>query len=1111
MPGLTHLAEPSYLAEIACLASNLCERRRIVGRLAAREAPKADAGRLDRFEAWKIRKLAEKLGVQSTNEAYRHAGVTAVGEAELEAVLTDYALYSLCLGQFSDAERLEFAEPHAGWVETYGDALATMDQPGDRYGDSRWRVPEVYHGSFGKVCEPFLRLLHGELLDVIGSAGPADGSALFSPQIVADVELHLLNRFELATAWAMETDINVYCLQNQIDKTQADPAEYTAYLESTFTDRASYHRFYCKFPVLGRWLAQVTGFLRAFGQELISRLAEDSKELSARFFRDRPVQSFRSFRMGRSDYHAGGKAVVLVDLELAGSETATVVYKPRGIDAEAAMQRLLRRLSEDGTVAFATYEVLCKEGYGYAEFIPSGRNHVETEAAIERLYRQLGGYLAAFYILGGTDLHFENILVADGNAFICDCETILAVVPRGMDVHVESFGDSVYGTGMLEWPRTETIEPNQEMRLSGYSGGESYELPFAVPKVNESQASLGVGVKYLTRVKVEQTAPNRIFFEGRVVDPAPYKECIADGFNRVYGWFDRHPGGASRLVGDLLANAWIRFVNWGTQAYSHLLVATRHPKCLSDPLEVDFIFNTLRLHRRHWDTRSELVERELEAMWRLDIPIFTARATERALWSDHRNILTTDLALSPLENADRRISRLSSDNRIRQNQYIAAGLSPREIHSPDFIAAAVNYAVQIGHHLCELMRPETGAAPWTTYELTPRGTLKVEVGMGLYHGATGIGLFLAYLDAVAPHPQFSAAARRAVEYALRYDGPARLGAFEGLTGLAYLLTHLAALWDDKSLLERACGTIDQIALLIEEDRQFDVLSGVAGVIPVVLNLSEATGGSCLDVAVRCGDHLLDFSEARDGTLSWATVPPEMAVGNLTGFAHGTAGIGWALIALGSATRRPKYTDAGRKAFAYESRHFDEAERDWYDMRTSVMAADPGKRHFSNAWCNGAAGIGLSRIASWHALGRTDNDLLRDAYTALSATARNFHLLSTDSLCHGRSGNSELFLRMALLRDEPSLQMEANVQVQAQWRNLEQTRGWITSDRNVEVFPGLMLGLSGYGLHFLRLAHPERVPSPLLLDPPPALRPIRAGAKPLAVSDQSGVSSSRPGD
>lgn len=66
-------------------------------------------------------------------------------------------------------------------------------------------------------------------------------------------------------------------------------------------------------------------------------------------------------------------------------------------------------------------------------------------------------------------------------------------------------------------------------------------------------------------------------------------------------------------------------------------------------------------------------------------------------------------------------------------------------------------------------------------------------------------------------------------------------------------------------------------------------------------------------------------------------------------------------------------------------------------------------------------------------------MLREAYTPLDATLRNFHKLENDSLCHGKSGNAELLLRFAKLLDEPYLQMEANVQAQAQWRNFERSR------------------------------------------------------------------------
>ena len=103
------------------------------------------------------------------------------------------------------------------------------------------------------------------------------------------------------------------------------------------------------------------------------------------------------------------------------------------------------------------------------------------------------------------------------------------------------------------------------------------------------------------------------------------------------------------------------------------------------------------------------------------------------------------------------------------------------------------------------------------------------------------------------------------------------------------------------------------------------------------------------------------------------------------------------------------------------------------------------------------------------LGKQDDNLLHEASQALAATLRNSHTLGNDTLCHGRAGNAELFLRFATLKDEPAYHMEANVQPQAQWR--------IFGGIGTKVFPGLLIGLAKLGIHFLRLAHPERVPSP----------------------------------
>ena len=248
---------------------------------------------------------------------------------------------------------------------------------------------------------------------------------------------------------------------------------------------------------------------------------------------------------------------------------------------------------------------------------------------------------------------------------------------------------------------------------------------------------------------------------------------------------------------------------------------------------------------------------------------------------------------------------------------------------------------------------------------------------------------------------------------------------------------------------------------------------------MLLALANATGGNGLKQAHRCAAHLLRHARIDDDTLSWPSPDPQTVTANLTGLSHGAGGIGWALITLGCRDDHPGYVDAGRRAFAYEARHFDHDEQDWYDLRRIAGGRFRNGRHYANAWCNGTAGIGMTRIHSWALLGKDDDAMLQEARQALTATMRGFPRLMNDSLCHGRSGNAELFLRFAGLADEPAFRMEANVQAQAQWRNLEDARPGPESG----FFPGLMLGLAGFGMHFLRLARPESTPSALLLDPP----------------------------
>ena len=134
-----------------------------------------------------------------------------------------------------------------------------------------------------------------------------------------------------------------------------------------------------------------------------------------------------------------------------------------------------------------------------------------------------------------------------------------------------------------------------------------------------------------------------------------------------------------------------------------------------------------------------------------------------------------------------------------------------------------------------------------------------------------------------------------------------IGPFTGTAGLIYLLLHLHYLWGDVKLLNHAVSLSRSLLPAIDQDPYFDVLNGAAGVIPVMLALADTASGEGLQCAERCADHLLRHAVHEGATLSWPLLRKEEARGNLTGFAHGAGGVGWALIALQVRARNGKNT------------------------------------------------------------------------------------------------------------------------------------------------------------------------------------------------------------
>src|SRR5262249_45557074 len=127
---------------------------------------------------------------------------------------------------------------------------------------------------------------------------------------------------------------------------------------------------------------------------------------------------------GSGDSHRGGHTVAIV-----GCSAGRVVYKPRSVAVDAALATLLTRLLPDEPPAtrIRVPEVVCRDGYGWAAY--GEHRYCTDEMELRTFYRCLGQWLAVMRLLGGSDLHAENLVAAGPVPVVVDCETLFTPQP----------------------------------------------------------------------------------------------------------------------------------------------------------------------------------------------------------------------------------------------------------------------------------------------------------------------------------------------------------------------------------------------------------------------------------------------------------------------------------------------------------------------------------------------------------------------------------------------------------------------------------------------------------------------------------------------------------
>jgi type 2 lantibiotic biosynthesis protein LanM len=973
------------------------------------------------------------------------------------------------------------------WVAALAESFSPPAAGQPRLGlPSQWQTLAGHE--FWDFVEPIIR---SPLRRLAREVEELRGQQASTPVRTDGLEFLLLNTLprELLT-WPLRTmvlELNVARLQGELKG--SDPRSRFQEFIGRLRDPEIALKLLTEYPVLARGLAECVATWRLTTLELFERLCRDWPLIARTFTGCSAGDVLVNVQTGAGDRHRSGHTVAILSFQ----SGFRLVYKPRPLAIDALFQSLLGTLNTWGSEpAFRTVEVLARDGHGWIEYVTA--QECDSPAAARCFYLRQGGYLALLYLLRASDIHFENVIAAGEHPAIVDLESLLHPGPAHDDpLANDSLMESIVRIGLLPIRNWEN-ESSPGLDVSGL-GGPDGQLP---PRPEPYWANHATDQMHFARRQQQITASNkhRPTLAAQPLLALDYLDEIVAGFKSMYQLLLAHRDELLADGGPLtrFAQQEVRVLLRATSVYGLMLRESCHPDFLRDGLDRDRFFDKLWLQVPQRPFLQRVIRAEQIALWRGDIPLFTTFPDSRALRSCTGEVLEDFFTESGMDLVRQRLQGFGESDLNRQLWFIRAiailsTKNPEQETGHDGQISPVSsarisgatpewVAAQIGEHLCDGAMEDESSVRWLGLQPARQRTYKITLlNENLYSGQAGVTLFLAYLGHLGGDEKYTRLARKSLHTLLQLlqqksDVTGRLGAFEGLGGIFYLLSHLAALWRQPALLDEALPLLELVQGLVETDNDLDIINGSAGCILGLSSLYRCLPSQAvLDAMWRCGERVVKCVVRTPDGVGWVTTGE--AEVPMTGFSHGNAGIAAALLDLAALSGEARFRDLAFDALLYERNLFCAEHGNWPDMRVE------NNRFAQTNWCHGAPGIGLGRLMI---LRHEDTPEIREEidFAVRATLAGGFG--RNHSLCHGDLGNMDLLLVANSLL--PGLKLEDKID-RLTVRIVEdiERSGWRCGlPLGVET-PGLMTGLAGIGYGLLRLAAPGRVPSVLTLEPP----------------------------
>ena len=816
-------------------------------------------------------------------------------------------------------------------------------------------------------------------------------------------------------------------------------------------DKELRQRFIEMYPVLKECMDEVIINTAIHFLQFLERFERDKKQIEEQLLHKK-IRKITNIETNLSDAHNGGTSVIKVELDA----SEYLIYKPHALDNETWFYAAAHILGDKIGLDFYSPKILCREDYGWETCVE--QKSCETEEQVHRYYKRIGVLLFLAYVLKSSDLHMENLIAHGEYPVFVDMEALFTPLDGldGKDINecITAFlQQSVMSTGIL--PFYHWNKENRGVNLSALSHEEMQELPVRIPTVAD-KGTLDMRITY--KYGKVYPAKNQVKLGDKKVIPDDYVKDVLDGFCQIY----KAALGCKKELKTFFegfSELYSRYLVADTQKYSMLISLSYHPDFLHDKKKRDELFDILWKFNIRKKEYADVIHRcEKEDLLHGDVPVFHVKYDSRHLYF-HDEIVVMDYTDKTAgEFVAETIAALSEKDMMQQCMVIETSMSfPKVLREMDckkesgYITTDCEKEALIKkglNHILEqaIYTKDKAQIGWISPQVVGKEVSRFMLyhgGMYLYDGLAG--MFVLFCEAVYKmgYREYEEVYKK-IEAQMFYYTDALMheldtaeelpdtdsdnwknlckcqshhtGFLNGESSIVVAYLQAYRMTQDGIYLQMAQKHAKVVYHLLQIDENDDFLDGKAGAVLMFLEVYKLTqDDKYIRYACEAEALLHKNAQIAGDEMCWIQKTYGIA---LLGMAHGTAGILLAYGKLYEVTQEQQYLDSVEKILRYEHRRYNEQTGDWHDYRKqeeeqAVQAA---------AWCHGAGGILLSRIALVQmSLPKAIKDMILCDISRAVKKLRKSYMRNSYCLCHGVSGNVLIMERyVEYLKDQSGL-------------------------------------------------------------------------------------------